>query len=177
MQDLTLRLLPLIVDKTIDIVVGILAGILTTGILVLATYLIKKILIPWYQSVVYRGIIITGTWHAVLDPKVTSADRRIENDMKVTQKGHIVRGVMTKRTTNIPTGKVLSEAFIMEGQLRDRLFYAIVYPKDKGRLSALAFLYQVEGSGDRLVGQRIFYHVQENKIESADETWEKQPEN
>ena len=65
----------------------------------------------------------------------------------------------------------------MEGQLRDRLFYAIVYPKDKGRLSALAFLYQVEGSGDRLVGQRIFYHVQENKIESADETREKQPEN
>ena len=105
MQDLILRLLPLIVDKTIDIVVGILAGILTAGILVLATYLIKKILIPWYQTVVYRGIIITGTWHAVLDPKVTSADRRIENDMKVTQKGHIVRGVMTKRTTKHSNGK------------------------------------------------------------------------
>ena len=168
---------PLIIDKTIDVGIGIVTGILTTVFLLIAGYLFNEKAIPWYQSVVYKGIVITGTRHAALDPKVTSAERRIENDMKVTQQGHIARGMMTKRTTNIPTGKVLSETFIVEGQVRDRLFYGIVYPEARGRLSALAFLYQVEGSGDRLVGQRVFYHVVENKIKSADEIWEKQAEN
>jgi len=168
---------PLIVDKTIDIGIGIVTGILTTVVLLIAGYLFNEKALPWYQSMVYRGIVITGTWHAELDPKVPRKDRKVENDMKITQQGHIVRGVMTKRTTTISTGKVISEAFVVEAQLRDRLYYGIVYPEAKGRLSALAFLFQVEGSGDRLVGQRVFYHVGESKIQSADETWEKQAEN
>ena len=169
---------PLLVDKTIDIGIGLATGILTTALLLLSGYLINEKVIPWYQSVVYEGIIISGTWHAVLDdPKVITEERRIENEMKITQQGHIVKGVVTKRTTTIATGKVISEAFIVQGRIRDRLFYGYIYPESQARLSALSFLYQVEGSGNLLVGQRVFYHIIESKIRSAEETWEKQTEN
>jgi len=40
--------------------------------------------------------------------------------------------------------------------------------------SPLAFLYQVEGSGNAQVRQRVFYHIAESKIESGEERWQEQ---
>lgn len=167
--------LPLVLDKTIDVCIGVVTGIFTTAFLFFIAYVFNNQVIPWYQSVVYEGIIISGTWHAELDPQlIVSPDRRVVNEMKIDQHGHKVTGLVTKRTEDKATGKWTSESFILEGRIRDRLFYGYIYPKSQDRLSALSFLYQVEGSGARLEGQRVFYHIVDSQIKSGKEVWEKQ---
>jgi hypothetical protein len=152
--------------------IGVVSGILTAAILVLAAYLFKEVVIPWYQSKVYEGISIAGTWHADLDPETSTPERRVENDMTLHQHGHKVTGSVVKRST---TGdKRITEDFTLEGRIRDRFFYDYMYPKDKDRLSALSFLYEVKGNGSTLLGLRVFYHILESEIKSLPEVWRKQ---
>jgi hypothetical protein len=150
--------------------IGVVSGILTAGVLVVAAYLFKEVVIPWYQSKVYEGISIAGTWHA--DLEISTPERRVENDMLLDQHGHKVTGSVIKRTATGDTR--ITEDFTLEGRIRDRFFYGYMYPKDKDRLSALSFLYQVEGSGSTLSGLRVFYHIVEGEIKSLPEIWRKQ---
>jgi hypothetical protein len=151
---------------------GVIAGILTAGILVGAGYLFKEVMIPWYQSKVYEGVSIAGTWHADLEPEISTPDRRVENDMTLDQHGHKVTGSVIKRT--VTADKRITEDFTLEGRIRDRFFYGYMYSKDNDRLSALSFLYQVEGNGSTLSGLRVFYHIVESEIKSLPEVWYKQ---
>lgn len=148
--------------------IGVVSSILTAGLV----YLLNKLVIPWYQSKVYEGISIAGTWHADLDPEISTPERRVENDMTLHQHGHKVRGSVIKRT--ITGDKRITENFTLEGRIRDRFFYGYMYPKDKDRLSALSFLYQVKGNGSTLSGLRVFYHILESEIRSLPEVWRKQ---
>lgn len=94
--------------------------------------------------------------------------------MKIGQHGHKVTRLVIKRTLEVRTDKRISETFILDGRIRDRFFYGYIYPEGHGRLSALAFLYQVEGCGTVLKCQRVFYHIRDSEIKSAEERWEKQ---
>ena len=152
--------------------IGVVSGIVTAVVLVIAASLFTEVVIPWYQSKVYEGISIAGTWHADLESEISTPERRVENDMMLHQHGHKVTGSVIKRTATGDTR--VTEDFRLEGRIRDRFFYGYIYPKDKDRLSALSFLYQVEGNGSTLSGLRVFYHILESKIKSLPEVYRKQ---
>jgi hypothetical protein len=47
---------------TDSIFVGVINGILTSALLFIVVQIIRKIVIPWYQSLIYRGTDINGDW-------------------------------------------------------------------------------------------------------------------
>ena len=71
-------------ESTESLVIGIISGILTSILLLLAANFINKILIPWYQTLIYRGVNISGTWIARFE---TVNNRFIENRFHLNQKG------------------------------------------------------------------------------------------
>ena len=41
---------------------GVIAGIITSALLFLAGLFVAKILLPWYQNLVYQGVDLRGLW-------------------------------------------------------------------------------------------------------------------
>lgn len=47
---------------TSNIIIGILTGILTTAILYLISRMFIDLVMPWYRSIRYTGIDVSGVW-------------------------------------------------------------------------------------------------------------------
>src|SRR5437867_3682352 len=45
-----------------SIVVGVLSGVIASGLLFLVVRVFNRIVLPWYQNAVYRGIRVDGEW-------------------------------------------------------------------------------------------------------------------
>lgn len=49
------------------IVLGVVSGILTLVFIFLCVIIFTKIVIPWYGSIIYSGIDLSGLWEEVVD--------------------------------------------------------------------------------------------------------------
>lgn len=45
-----------------NIIIGVISGILTTVIIYFIVTFFKKVFLPWYLGLTYRGIDVNGKW-------------------------------------------------------------------------------------------------------------------
>ena len=48
--------------SSITIILGVVSGIVTTGLLYLLGIIFTKIVLPWYQKLIYKGVDLNGEW-------------------------------------------------------------------------------------------------------------------
>ncbi|NIK51929.1 hypothetical protein [Xanthomonas arboricola] len=149
---------------TQSIVVGVVSGVLTSiGIAVFLLF-VKKVFIPWYQSITYSGINLSGTWYAV-DPTMA---QRIEITLKQTAKhikGHAVfTHIPDEEDDDNPFSYEPTRTFNLTGLTQDRFVALTLRHTDINRLGINCYLLEVIGDGRRMSGHFSFYSINTNQI-------------
>ncbi len=75
---------------------GVISGIIVALLILGATEVVKKIVLPWYRSVTYRGVDLSGEWRSI--------GRDMELTLQLEQVAHQLSGILTTLVeTNLET--------------------------------------------------------------------------
>ncbi len=75
-----------------NILLGVVAGVITSILLYWFSLILIRIIIPWYQRTTYKGIDVSGEWVG----KVTGTENVFWNvTLNITQNAHALVGTMT----------------------------------------------------------------------------------
>ena len=137
-----------------SLVVGIVSGIFTTVLLYLITETFKKIVIPWYRQIIYKGVDISGEW--VNELKLESGIKQTIS-ASIIQKANNISGdvTMVKMKDGEQYGNI--ETFNLTGDICDRFLYAKVLPVDTKRVGIASLLLEIVGDGTKMKGATAWY--------------------
>ncbi|TSA17858.1 hypothetical protein D4R75_11965 [bacterium] len=152
---------------TESIVIGVVSGILTSACLLLFVQIFRNVVLPWYQSLVYSGLLIEGTWIAT---KIPSSTQDVRLELK--QKAHHIEGTATYvlNDTMASTSERIRN-FRIAGSIRERFVIMTLQHTDRERIGVAAQLLEVTGDGRRMHGGRVFFNVGNDKISLSDITF------
>lgn len=136
---------------TITIFMGVLSGVFTAALIWVAMSLFNKIVIPWYQQRVYRGIDISGEWTS---NKEYLGKIKVDQSIQISQKGHRIKGVLISRN-KIPNRGNDTTSFSIDGEVFNNYVYIVYKTTDKRYIGRGSFLLKVKEGGDKLWGGLI----------------------
>jgi len=145
---------------SLTIILGIVSGILTTLFLLLANYIFRHLLIPWYQRLIYKGIDLNGTWLGYMHD---SDEIDMPFTMVIKQSAHNISGTATiikSLSKDIDKSTIYDIAgYVWEGYITIN-FQSI----DRTRLAFATTLLQICKGGRCLTGRFIFRDLRADEI-------------
>lgn len=150
------------------ILLGVVSGIVTSICIFIIIQIIQKIIIPWYQTMIYRGVNISGTWRG--------ARKNQEVILILKQKAHNITGIADLILDKDATHLEKIRNFKVKGTIFDRFVQLNLKHEDSSRLGAVSFLFQVEGDGRILKGGSTGYIPGISEIHSVAEEFTKDKE-
>lgn len=136
------------IDITITIFIGVLSGVMTSALIWTTVKLFDKIVIPWYQQSVYRGIDISGEWTS---NKEYLGKVMVDQTIQISQKGHRITGTLISRN-KIPSKGEDTTSFSIEGEIFDNYVDIEYKTTDKKFIGRGSFLLKVKEGGEKLTG-------------------------
>lgn len=152
------------INDLVSLVIGIVSGIITTALIYLAVLIFRRIVIPWYQGIVYKGIDVGGEWR-VLSPNIEGIDMFLTLD----QNAYRLKGTLTlttKEGDELQIDRI--RTYRIEGSVSNRFIVAILSRIEKNRIGIGTLLFEVVGDGQTMKGIWTFYHVWESEIGSTE---------
>ena len=156
------------------IIWGVVAGILTSAVLLVVSRLVEKVVIPWYQDLVYKGIDLRGKW---LAQETYSSGISYHYSLLLKQNAHNVRGSMTISKMNsqpgAPGGQLgdYVQSFTVRGTTWEGFLTINMTSDDRRSLSFATSLLQVRNRGQALVGHMAYRSSQVDQVGSEEITW------
>jgi len=158
-------------DVASQILIGVFSGIATGIVILMFTQVWQKVVLPWYEERVYKGVRISGTWQLIDeepdDSQWTQRELLIIKQTAYRLSGHQILYTKEGGTEGIKTLDI-------SGEIRDGYVVLAANSKDPSALSRGAFLGRVGGAGDILEGQAAFVNVLDNKIIAEKVRYQKQ---
>lgn len=144
------------------ILLGIISGLITSAILFLLLQVFNKIVLPWFQDIIYSGVRIEGQWYT---QKIFKETGTIQDElMEIKQHAYKLSGIYTV-TKRIPdTENVELKTFVLEGKIKDGFVHLVSHNTDKTKIGITCSLYKVASGGDSLIGSDIWVDVGSNAI-------------
>ena len=109
-----------------------------------------KIVIPWYQRLVYRGIDLSGSWEGMFEMK----GARYRFDTSLRQSAHLLKGTTTKSKSGSDDDYVHN--FKLSGSTWDGWVLLNLESSDRTSLSFGTALLKIYETGERLEGGMFF---------------------
>jgi hypothetical protein len=149
------------ISSSESLYIGIVSGILTSALIYLVVSVFEKIIIPWYQEIIYHGTDISGEWEA------TGENIGQTGVFNIEQKAHKIKGTATWVTNDSAYPIEGIRIFNIGGEISERFVTLILKHKDKRRLGIGSYLIQVVGDGRVMEGFYSFYSVGDSDIRST----------
>jgi hypothetical protein len=149
------------------IFVGVISGIITTAVLVALSEVFRRIVLPWYQAITYRGIIIEGEWEIrSVIPDLAAQVATLE----LRQQACALSGISTLVVAESPDRQSARyeavRTFRLSGTINDRLVEISFRHRDVTRLGAGVWVLEVVGDGRRMKGFQCYYDVASERVDS-----------
>jgi hypothetical protein len=157
----------------IDIVISIIVGIFTYLIIQALVRFFNDTVIPWYQSIIYGGRNIEGTWYgyqAELEGGDYFPEKESRSTIYLTQKGNKITGelLLTKQSS----GEKCRKLFILNGFFNDNVLILEQEVKDKTNMGIGNSLMKLTEGGEKLKGRHTYISSANwSTIFSIDEVW------
>jgi hypothetical protein len=140
----------------------VIAGVATAALLFGAGQIFRRVVLPWYRELIYRGLDIAGEWEITN----TSSQRAT-----VTLEQHADR--LKGRCTFVrsrPTVHAFEDVRTMSvsGSVQDKLVELSFRYENRSRIGAGVFLLEIAGDGRMMRGQQAMWSVTTNRIVSHD---------
>jgi hypothetical protein len=143
---------------------GIIGGVLTSALLFLASALVLKVWVPWYQAVSYQGVDLSGTWAA----EKGDAGTRFDYILNLEQKAHRLIGSLTIKKT-IPAGAVgegYVQGFEVTGSTWEGFVTLTMKSSNRRSLSFAASLLQIQDRGETMGGQLVYRSIAQGAVQA-----------
>jgi hypothetical protein len=148
---------------------GVTAGILTSALLLVLGLIFTKIVIPWYQSIVYQGADVSGLW--VYRQNLGGIDYAYQMVLK--QSAHRISGSMSLTKSGAPAGPRgdYVQAFELSGSSWEGFLTLNMRSSDRRSLAFATSLLQIQDRGRSLRGQLAYRSAQVDQVGSEDVHW------
>jgi len=147
---------------TSNIIIGILTGIITTAILYLISRMFMDWVMPWYRSVKYTGIDVSGVWETKQDFE-TSIEYSLLN---LRQKADKLEGLWTISITQNGSDDNEIKTFSVKGTIEDRFALLTSKNTDQRQIGIGTMLLEAIGNGFELTGCETWYSVDNKEIKA-----------
>jgi len=145
---------------------GVVAGIITSGLLFVCGVLIAKLVLPWYQALIYRGVDLRGAW---LGEKLDPTGVKYRYEVMLEQNAHDLKGTATISKTGSNHDYV--QKFSVEGSTWEGFVTLTFKSTDRTRLSFAAGLVKVLDRGQTLEGHWAYRAFQSDRVETESIRW------
>ncbi|EDY84603.1 hypothetical protein VDG1235_4235 [Verrucomicrobiia bacterium DG1235] len=146
-------------EISINLILGIVSGIITSFLIFAALQVIQKIVLPWYKDLTYSDLVIDGDWEDVTDGDVEVTQRILH---KLDQKGNSITGV----TELIDESG--SKTMEVTGFVRNGTVVLNFQRKDKQKLGVMTYLLKAVEDGSKLSGHALWYDISSSEIRSIE---------
>jgi hypothetical protein len=145
---------------------GIIAGIFTTILILLATAFITKITLPWYERLVYKGVDLEGPW----SQDFADQEAKYVFHMELKQHAHRLHGTATMVKSE--SGQVkYTQPFTVDGSTWESCVQLTFRSAGRKSLSWASALVRIGERGDRLVGHWAYRASYDDVIKSEAVNW------
>ena len=147
-----------------SLVIGVISGVIAAAVIYLLVVLFNKVVLPWYNQLVYRGVEIQGKWEESLEFDYGNTQLAT---IELSQKAHVIMGSVT--VVKSTTGEIVrTEIMSLNGNVNERFFNGTIVPVDKKRVGISTVLLEIIGDGSRMGGSVSWYdanaHIICNKL-------------
>ncbi len=154
-----------------EVVLGVVTGVLTSGLLWVAKSLWTKSIEPYLSKVRYKGIDVSGPWTAI-DLSETTA---IRFSMDLKQSAHSLSGTCLMELYSLDNEfKVMLN---VTGDLWEGYISLTLKPADRKISSYSVALLKVSGGGVALVGAHPFRNVNAERVDDMTVSFVRGPGN
>nr|WP_321281214.1 hypothetical protein [uncultured Vibrio sp.] len=149
-----------------NVIIGVVAGILTSALLFLITKLFNDSFLPWYRKYLYHGINVSGTWYcySTLYQKITLD---IDQNCQYLKGSAVVVSEMPKEHRTHDEIRM----FKVSGKIKDGFVLLSMENSDIQRLGIVSLLVRVSGDGSELIGVSNAYNPSRGCIESHNKSF------
>lgn len=148
-----------------QILVGVCSGLVTGIVILVFTQIWQKILVPWYEQRIYRGVHIDGTW-TLEDIGAKDSGWSQREILIIKQIAHRLSGNQLLYPKEDSTEGL--RTLELTGEIRDSLVTFQTTNKDPKGLSRGVFLGEVRGGGIILQGEAVFMNVLTDEIQGEE---------
>jgi len=142
-----------------SIVAGIIGGLISSLIVWAFYHFATDTVLPWYQTRVYRGVLLAGLWTG----NRADGGHIFGFSLSLTQRGHIISGTFTANDQR-SGGEVTETVFHLTGSIRDSVLLLTYAPSTPERYGSGAFLLRVFNGGKQLQGGMVYFQTHSGKI-------------
>jgi hypothetical protein len=145
------------------IVLGVVSGVLTSGLVALGVSYFRNIALPWYRARIYDGVMVAGSW------ELQSFESTQTGKMELTQQASRLSGSLTLVASPQSTFGNFEElrTFALSGFINDRLVEISFRHTDRSRIGAGVFFLELIGDGRVLRGVQSMYNVANSEVDSV----------
>lgn len=147
---------------------GVVAGVLTSAMLFAFGVVTSKILLPWYQDLVYKGVDLRGLWVNEWD----YAGARYRYHTSLNQNAHRLTG-----TTTITKSGTAKDDYVINFDVTGSTWEGFVVlnlrSRDRKTLSFATALFKVKDRGKSLAGHLIFRSLTTDEVASEGAHWKR----
>jgi hypothetical protein len=147
----------------VEIIVGVVAGVLTSALLHVCKVLWDKKITPFLAEIRYQGVRVDGAWGGRSEDSV--ANIHSEAHLFLEQSAHKLAGSFNF-TFKSPQ-KTFSLDFKVDGYMWEGYLTLNFLPKDRRVTSYATALVKLHGGGNALVGQFCFRNVDTESVTSV----------
>jgi hypothetical protein len=145
-----------------EIVIGIIAGLITTFLVVTVQKLWVGAIEPWYEELIYKDAKIEGEW------VVTYPELQLKELVTLKRAAHRVSGVVA-----IVEGPDQGKTYVVEGQFKNLLLTASYGAIDRTSLDRGTYTLLLRNNGQSFEGASAFYEDSSSKIAKYDCRWDR----
>lgn len=142
---------------------GVVSGLVTSVIILLATQGYAKIVRPWFEELVYRDVRIEGRWNGTFDD-IPGYEEVVE----IEQAAHRVKG-----TINIVKGVDAGSLYHFKGTFKNLILTATYSGVSRASLDRGSLAVRLSQNGRCLEGQYAYYQDEKGDICPLACTWKR----
>lgn len=158
---------------SLSIIIGVVSGIITYLLLSGFIKIFNNLFIPWYQSVIYHGRKIEGTWHGYL-AKIENGEYIKEGSSNSTiylkQNANKITG--ERLITKQESGEECRKLFVINGLFHENNLTIDLKVKDQSRMGGGTCVMSLTEDGRKMKGKHTYVSSYDSKsIFARDEIW------
>ncbi|MFA5169714.1 MAG: hypothetical protein WC386_01770 [Candidatus Paceibacterota bacterium] len=157
----------------IAIITGVISGVITAVIIQFIIRFFNNTVIPWYQTIIYKGVNISGTWEGFQAEMIGSdyvPEQESESTINLEQKGNRISGELL--LTKQPNGDKCRKSFKLDGFFIDNILTLRNEVKENRTMGVGNILLKLGDSGNKLKGKHTFLSAYDwSTISTRDQVW------
>src|SRR6185503_1394321 len=135
-----------------DFTIGIVSGAVT-GILIYAFSMVwRRVLVPWYEERLYRGIDVSGQWLISHPGTEGQAEWSHRGTLSLKQSAHRLTGSLSLVAREGTTAEGRTLSFV--GEVSDRFVWGRLRHTSRARIGQVVMLAQITGDGRKILGRQ-----------------------